>query len=83
MLNIQLQCIGQNYALNEASFFLTRLVQRFDTFTLAPEAQPLGSLPPPEWKQGKGRETYEKLWPNSALTSFVKVSTHTFFQSEL
>lgn len=50
-------------------------MQRFDTFTLAPEAQPVGSLPPPEWKQGKGRETFEKLWPNSALTSFVKVSS--------
>ncbi|KAH9927640.1 cytochrome P450 [Fomitopsis serialis] len=65
-------CIGQNYALNEASLFLTRLLQRFDTFTLAPEAQPAGSLPPSEWKQGKGRETFEKLWPNSALTSYVK-----------
>ncbi|KAH9840624.1 cytochrome P450 [Rhodofomes roseus] len=65
-------CIGQNYALNEASFFLTRLMQRFETFTLAPEAQPAGSLPPPEWKEGKGRETFEELWPNSALTSYVK-----------
>ncbi|KZT65711.1 cytochrome P450 [Daedalea quercina L-15889] len=65
-------CIGQNYALNEASYFLVRFVQRFDTYTLAPEAQPAGSLPPPEWKQGKGRETFEKLWPNSALTNYVK-----------
>lgn len=65
-------CIGQNYALNEASFFLTRLLQQFDTFTLAPEAQPEGSLPPPEWKHGKGRETYERLWLNSALTAYVK-----------
>ncbi|KZT03032.1 cytochrome P450 [Laetiporus sulphureus 93-53] len=65
-------CLGQNYALNEASYFLTRLIQKFDTFTLAPEAQPDGSVPPPEWKAAKGRQSIEKLWPSSALTSFVK-----------
>ncbi|KAH9923790.1 cytochrome P450 [Amylocystis lapponica] len=65
-------CIGQNYALNEASYFLARLMQRFDRFTLAPEFQPAGSLPPPEWKDGKGRQPIEKCWPGVALTTFVK-----------
>jgi len=65
-------CIGQNYALNEASCFIIRLMQQFDTFTLAPEAQPEGSLPPLHWKNGKGRETFERLWPNSAMTCFIK-----------
>ncbi|PCH34632.1 cytochrome P450 monooxygenase CYP63 [Wolfiporia cocos MD-104 SS10] len=65
-------CIGQNYALNEASYFLTRLMQQFDTFTLAPEAQPEGSLPPAAWKEGKGRERIERMWPDAALTGFVK-----------
>ncbi|KAI0919820.1 hypothetical protein AcW1_003029 [Taiwanofungus camphoratus] len=65
-------CIGQNYALNEASCFLARMLQQYDTFTLAPEAQPEGSLPPSKWKAGKGRQTIEKIWPSSALTGFVK-----------
>ncbi|KIK65139.1 hypothetical protein GYMLUDRAFT_39531 [Collybiopsis luxurians FD-317 M1] len=65
-------CLGQNYAYNEASFFLVRLLQQYDTFTLAPEAQPEGSLPPPEWKERKGRQAEEKIWPAAALTLFVK-----------
>ncbi|GAW02064.1 cytochrome P450 monooxygenase CYP63 [Lentinula edodes] len=65
-------CLGQNYAYNEASFFLVRLLQQFDTFSLAPEAQPSGSLPPLEWKRRKGRQVEEKIWPAAALTLFVK-----------
>ncbi|KAJ3891299.1 cytochrome P450 monooxygenase CYP63 [Lentinula edodes] len=65
-------CLGQNYAYNEASFFLVRLLQQFDTFSLAPEAQPSGSLPPLEWKRRKGRQAEEKIWPAAALTLFVK-----------
>ncbi|KAF8824298.1 hypothetical protein HHX47_DHR8000411 [Lentinula edodes] len=47
---------------------------QFDTFSLAPEAQPSGSLPPLEWKRRKGRQVEEKIWPAAALTLFVKVS---------
>ncbi|KAF7290302.1 Cytochrome P450 [Mycena chlorophos] len=65
-------CIGQNYAFNEASYFLVRLLQRFDTFTLAPEVQPPGSLPPPEWKTRRGRQAVEQVWPAAAMTLFVK-----------
>ncbi|CCM02715.1 uncharacterized protein FIBRA_04822 [Fibroporia radiculosa] len=65
-------CIGQNYALNEASCFLVRLLQQFDSFALAPDAQPAGSLPPPAWKAGRGRDPVEKIWPQAALTAFVK-----------
>jgi cytochrome P450 len=68
-------CLGQNYAYNEASFFLVRLLQQFDTFSLATEAQPEGSLPPLEWKHRKGRQVDEKIWPAAALTLFVKVSS--------
>jgi Cytochrome P450 len=70
------QCIGQNYATNETCYFLVRLLQRFDTFTLAPEVQPLESLPPKEWKRegGSGRRAREKVWPGAALTLYVKVS---------
>ncbi|THG97119.1 hypothetical protein EW026_g4826 [Hermanssonia centrifuga] len=65
-------CLGQNYARNEASYFLVRLLQEFDTFTLASDVQPEGSLPPSEWKTGRGRQSMEKIWPAYAMTLFVK-----------
>ncbi|KAL1719911.1 cytochrome P450 [Schizophyllum commune] len=65
-------CIGQNYAYNHATYFLVRLIQRFDTFALASDAQPAGSLPPEEWKLREGRQRYERIWPSNAMTLFVK-----------
>ena len=67
-----IQCVGQNFAYNEASFFLVKLLQQFDSFTLAPEFQPEGSLPPTTWKQKQGRQAIEKIWPSAALTLYVK-----------
>ena len=49
-------------------------MQQFDTFTLAPDAQPQSSLPPPEWKYGRGRQAVEMIRPEAAMTLFVKVS---------
>ncbi|KAJ3512593.1 hypothetical protein NLJ89_g3431 [Agrocybe chaxingu] len=65
-------CIGQNYAYNEMSYFLVRLLQRFDRFTLASEVQPPESLPPKEWQNRKGRQAYERIWPSAAMTLYVK-----------
>ncbi|KAG2002365.1 cytochrome P450 [Coprinopsis cinerea AmutBmut pab1-1] len=65
-------CLGQNYAYNQMSYFVVRLLQQFDRFTLAPEFQPPGSLPPKEWKHRQGRQKDEKIWPAAALTLFVK-----------
>ncbi|TDL23414.1 cytochrome P450 monooxygenase CYP63 [Rickenella mellea] len=65
-------CVGQNFAYNEASFFLVRLLQQFDTFTLTPEFQPEGSLPPPQWKSKTGRQAIEKCWPSNAMTLYAK-----------
>ncbi|KAF8962912.1 cytochrome P450 monooxygenase CYP63 [Flammula alnicola] len=65
-------CLGQNYAYNEMSYFLVRLLQQFDRFTLASEFQPEGSLPPAEWKHRKGRQSFERIWPSAALTLYVK-----------
>lgn len=66
------------FALNEASFFIIRLLQSFDSITLAPDAFPPKTLPPPEWKQCKnGRKAVEKVYPISHLTAYFKVrSTH-------
>ncbi|KAH7338413.1 cytochrome P450 [Rhizoctonia solani] len=61
-------CVGQQFAYNEASFFLCRLLQRVESIELAPEAHPAGTLPRPEWKNGTGRRVYEKVWPKNHLT---------------
>ncbi|KAI0791316.1 cytochrome P450 monooxygenase CYP63 [Abortiporus biennis] len=65
-------CLGQNYARNEAMYFLCRLLQQYDSFTLAPEFQPKGSAPPAEWKNAKDRRAIEKIHPLSVMTLFIK-----------
>jgi hypothetical protein len=66
--------MGQNFAINEASYLLVRILQQYDTFTLASEAQAPDSLPPAEWRlNGTGRAKYEKVWPAAAMTLFIKV----------
>jgi len=65
-------CLGQNFALNEASFFLIRFLQRFESFELARDAQPTGSTPPLSWRNAKGRQAVEQCWPSTSFTSFVK-----------
>ncbi|KDQ19554.1 hypothetical protein BOTBODRAFT_28130 [Botryobasidium botryosum FD-172 SS1] len=64
-------CLGQ-FAYNEVSFFLIRLLQNFDRITLAPEAQPPGSLPPSSWASGGGRRAIERVWPKSHLTLYAE-----------
>ncbi|CAE6500583.1 unnamed protein product [Rhizoctonia solani] len=63
-------CLGQQFAYNEASYFLSRLLQRVESFEIVPEAYPEGTLPPPEWKNGEGRKVYEKVWPKNHLTIY-------------
>jgi len=65
-------CLGQNYAYNEVTYFVARLLQQFSSFTLASEHQPEGSLPPPEWRERKGRQAMEKVWPSNAFTLYIK-----------
>ncbi|KAG8984793.1 hypothetical protein FRB95_006304 [Tulasnella sp. JGI-2019a] len=66
-------CLGMQFAYNEASFMLVRLLQTFDRFTLAQaEAAPEGSLPPAEWKDLKGRQAKEQIHPQTAVTMYSK-----------
>ncbi|KAG8959345.1 hypothetical protein FRC00_001703 [Tulasnella sp. 408] len=66
-------CIGQQFAYNEASFVMVRLMQLFDRFTLAQkDAAPASALPPASWKNSNGRKRIEEAWPKSALTIYSK-----------
>ncbi|KAJ7721345.1 cytochrome P450 [Mycena maculata] len=64
-------CLGQQFAYQEASFFLVRLLQKFKVFTLAPDAQPEEMKPPASWKSSpmKGRE---KITFGANLTMYAK-----------
>ncbi|KAG8882381.1 hypothetical protein FRB98_003734 [Tulasnella sp. 332] len=64
-------CLGMDLAYNESSFVLIRILQTFDSFTVAQaEAGPLDCLPPAEWKTRKGREATEEFWPGQGITMF-------------
>ncbi|EJD51740.1 cytochrome P450, partial [Auricularia subglabra TFB-10046 SS5] len=65
-------CLGQQFAYNEMSFFLVRLLQAISDVKLAPDSQPQESRPPLEWAHGEGRQAVEKIFPMSFLTMFVK-----------
>lgn len=73
------QCIGQNYAMNEATLFVARLLQRFDEFTIDERKQ----LPPP-WKKrpnvdiglkdprsGTSRKEVERIWPGFTIVIHI------------
>ncbi|KZS99736.1 cytochrome P450 [Laetiporus sulphureus 93-53] len=64
-------CLGQQFAYNEISFFLIKLLQRFDTMELDLEAQPPVSRPPAEWAGAWGRKNVEKIWPKVHLTMYA------------
>ena len=74
------QCLGQNYAYNEASLFMIRLLQRFEIFTLAEDKQlapPWKINPPPTDPSKRGslskRKALEKIWPGRNIVLFIKV----------
>ncbi|KAI1783318.1 cytochrome P450 [Ganoderma leucocontextum] len=65
-------CLGQQFAYNEISFMLVRLLQRFATVKLRQDAHP-ASMPPP----GVERSPYavdglERVWMRSHLTTYAK-----------
>ncbi|KAF8331895.1 cytochrome P450 monooxygenase CYP63 [Cantharellus anzutake] len=65
-------CLGQNYAYNEASFMMVRILQVFSDFTLRQEDAPAGACPPMSWKGAAGRKGIEKIWPQNASTLYSK-----------
>ncbi|KAF9487380.1 cytochrome P450 monooxygenase pc-1 [Pleurotus eryngii] len=65
-------CLGQQFAYNEMSFMIIRLLQNFDSFTLAEDAQPPSTQPPAHWKETLGmRKAIEKFYPKVNLTMYA------------
>ncbi|TCD69853.1 hypothetical protein EIP91_005930 [Steccherinum ochraceum] len=62
-------CIGQQFAYNEMSFFLIRLLQNFSDMELQLDLQ---TLPPKEWAQFPGRKGMDKFFPKAHLTAYAK-----------
>ncbi|KAI1789057.1 cytochrome P450 [Ganoderma leucocontextum] len=64
-------CLGQQFAYNEMSFFLIRLLQHFSHIELDLRAQPPDARPPPEWVNDEGHRGKEKIFPKTHLTLYV------------
>jgi len=64
-------CLGQQFAYNEVSFMLVRLLQRFDHFELDMTAQPADTNPPLSWKSAPGRQSVERIWPKAHFTIYA------------
>lgn len=64
-------CLGQQFAYNEASVMLVRLVQAFKSISLDMGSNP-EAKPPTAWAIGSGRKTIEKVWIKSEITTYAK-----------
>ncbi|KAH9894448.1 cytochrome P450 monooxygenase pc-2 [Cubamyces lactineus] len=65
-------CLGQQFAYNEISFFLIRLIQNVSDVQLDLSAQPPESRPPPEWAGAEGQKGVEKIMPRCLLTLYLE-----------
>lgn len=66
------------FAYNEMSFFLIRLLQNFSSLDMDLAAQPLDSRAPREWASAEGQQGKEKIVPKCLLTLFLKVRPSLF-----
>ncbi|KAF8143747.1 cytochrome P450 [Mycena galopus ATCC 62051] len=65
-------CLGQEFAYNEMSLVIIRLLQSFSSVSLDLDAYPPGARPPPEWAMLDGRKAVEKFHPKSHLTMYAE-----------
>ncbi|KAF8636108.1 hypothetical protein AX17_003812 [Amanita inopinata Kibby_2008] len=63
-------CLGQQFAYNEMSFMLIRLLQTFSSISLDPTSAP-ESRPPSEWASAPGRKGIERVFPKIHLTMYA------------
>ncbi|KAF8055214.1 cytochrome P450 monooxygenase pc-1 [Lyophyllum atratum] len=64
-------CLGQQFAYNEMSFMIIRLLQQFSSVILDEDARPPESRPPVHWAEGVGRKTIERVYPKTHLTMYA------------
>ena len=64
-------CLGQQFAYNEASMAIARLVQTFKGISLDMDSNP-EAKPPAAWASGPGRKAIEKVWVRSEITTCAK-----------
>lgn len=75
--------------MDEIAFFLIRFVQTFEHVELAPDAQPEGTLPPAEWREGdpkveagrSSRKVKERIWPKVDLVMYSHVSLRIYMHA--
>ncbi|KAI6168969.1 cytochrome P450 [Pisolithus thermaeus] len=74
-------CLGQQFAYNQMSFFLVRLLQTFSSIVLAEDLQ----TRPSECDKGVGRNALEKVIIRHHFTLYVDVSVgyHSFLKQKL
>ncbi|TDL14786.1 cytochrome P450 monooxygenase pc-1 [Rickenella mellea] len=64
-------CLGQQFAYNETSFMLIKLLQSFDAVTLDEASQPSDSRIPSSWSTVPGRQAIERFFPKIHLTMYA------------
>jgi hypothetical protein len=66
---------NKQYAYNEMSFMIIRLLQSFSDISLDLASAPKEAVPPADWAKGTGRKAIEKVRPKNHLTMYASVST--------
>ncbi|KAJ7086135.1 cytochrome P450 monooxygenase pc-1 [Mycena belliarum] len=64
-------CLGQQFAYNEMSFILIRLLQAFSSISLDVEACPPHGRVPEDWAGRAGRKGVEQFIPKAHLTMYT------------
>ncbi|KAL7282251.1 hypothetical protein ACG7TL_003720 [Trametes sanguinea] len=64
-------CLGQQFAYNEVSFLLIRLLQNFSSMELDLSARAPDARPPPEWAGAEGQKGLEKVVPKCHISLYV------------
>lgn len=65
-------CLGQQFAYNEASFFLIRLIQQFTSFSLDEAARSPEATPKPEWAGMEGPQGKDRIRLKHSLILSVR-----------
>ncbi|KAJ7031871.1 cytochrome P450 monooxygenase pc-1 [Mycena alexandri] len=65
-------CLGQQFAYNEMSFVIIRLLQSFSSFALDQAACSQEGQTPAEWASAPGRKGVDKFVPKSHLTMYTE-----------